>query len=133
MHIDKTKSPKQATALPESKKSERRAAMAEIKRLHADDPAQAKEAARLWFEQNAEPLAAGTVETSAFHQRKLVEADPERGSKAAQALKLNEAQGEHAQSASRQAVKEWRKRNPNKVKKLGKVYREGLKAKKTQK
>jgi hypothetical protein len=120
----------EATALPESKKSERRAAMAEIKRLHAGDPAQAKEAARLWFEQNAQPLAAETVESSAFFQRKQVEADPERGSKAALALKLSEAQGEQAQNASRQAVKEWRKRNPNKVKKLGKAYRDGMKAKK---
>lgn len=133
MQIDKTKSPREATALPESKKSERRAAMAEIKRLHADDPARAREAARLWFEQNAEPLAADTAEASAFHQRMLHEADPERGSKAALALKLSEAEGEHAQTASRQAVKEWRKRNPNKVKKLGKAYRDGIKAKKAHK
>ena len=133
MQTDKTKSQVEAAALPETKKLERRAAMAEIKRLHPHDPAQAREAARLWFEQNAEPLPAVTAETSAFHLRKLSEADPERAGRAAQALRQSEAQGENAQNASRGAVKEWRKRNPNKVKKLGKLYREGLKSKKDHK
>ena len=133
MQNDKMKSQKETTALPEAKKLERRAAMAEIKRMHADDPDQAREAARLWFEQNAEPLPESVAEASAFHRRKLVEADPERAVKAAEALRLSEAQGEHAQNASREAVKEWRKRNPNKVKKLGKLYREGIKSKKNTK
>ena len=130
MQTDKTTSQQEVTALPESKKLERRAAMAEIKRLHHDDPAGAREAARLWFQQNAEPLAAGAAQTSAFHLRKLSEADPARADKAAQALKQNEAQGEHAQNASRMAVKEWRKKNPNKVKKLNNLYREQVRPKK---
>ncbi|HEY5513970.1 MAG TPA: hypothetical protein VIK40_10040 [Geomonas sp.] len=116
-------------ALREAKKMERRAAMAEIKRLHALDPAKAREAARLWFEQNAEPVAASTAETSAFHRRKLSEADPERVGKAAEALKKVEAVAEKAQKAAGEAVKDWRKKNPNKVKKLNKVYRERLKPK----
>jgi len=123
MQIDQTKSHEAALALPESKKLERRAAMAEIKRLHANDPDGAREAARLWFEQNAEPLAA-SAESSAFHLRKLSEADPNRTGKAAAALKKSEAEGANAQSASREAVKEWRKKNPNKVKKINKVRQE---------
>ena len=111
-------------ALSEIKKLERKAALAEIKRLYADDLAGAREAARLWHEQNAEPVAAGAAETSAFHRRKLSEADPERSSKGAAALKKSETQLEQVQKASREALKEWRKKNPNKVKKLGKVYRE---------
>ena len=103
--------------------------MAEIKRLHPNDPDGAREAARLWFEQNAEPVAAGD-QTSAFHRRKLSEADPERSLKGAEALRKSEAALENSQHASREAVKEWRKKNPNKVKKLGKVYREQLKTKK---
>jgi hypothetical protein len=133
MQTDKTESQKEAVALPESKKLQRRAALAEIKRLHAGDPAQAREAARLWFEQNAEPVAAGTVEVSAFHRRKLNEADPQRAQVAAEGLKQREAEAEKAQTASRAAVKEWRKRNPNKVKKLGKLFKEGLKSKKPHK
>jgi cell envelope opacity-associated protein A len=133
MQNDGTKFPKEVMALPESKKLERRAAMEEIKRLHPGDPAGAREAARLWFEQNAQPLAEGGAEASPFHRRMLSEADPERADKAAQALKQNEAEGEQAQSASRQAVKEWRKRNPNKVKKLGKLYREQVKTRKNAK
>jgi hypothetical protein len=129
MSTDHTKSPRQTTALPETKKPERKAAMAEIKRLHPNDPDAAREAARLWFEQNAEPVAPG-AQTSAFHRRKLSEADPERSVKAAEALRKNEAEQENSQHASREAVKEWRKKNPNKVKKLGKVYREQLKTKK---
>jgi len=123
MQTDQTKSQKQALALPESRKLERREAMAEIKRQHAHDPDGAREAARLWFEQNAEPVAA-SAETSAFHLRKLSEADPDRTSKAAAALKKSEAEGANAQSASREAVKEWRKKNPSKVKKLNKVRQE---------
>jgi hypothetical protein len=129
MSNDQMKSPTQTTALPETKKPERKAAMAEIKRLHPNDPDGAREAARLWFEQNAEPVAAG-AQASAFHRRKLSEADPERSLKAAEALRKSEAEQEHSQNASREAVKEWRKKNPNKVKKLGKVYREQLKTKK---
>jgi len=133
MQTGKTKSQQEAIELRESKKLERRAAMAEIKRLHASDPDKAREAARLWFEQNAEPVAAGTVETSAFHQRKLSEADPERICKAAQALVKGEADAEKAQKASRETVKDWRKRNPNKVKKLNKLYKEELKLRKAHK
>lgn len=133
MQTDKMKPPRKMTALLESKKLARRVAMAEIKRLHAADPARARDAARLWFEQNSEPLTACTAETSAFHRRKMSEADPERICKAAQALRQSEAQGENAQNASREAVKEWRKRNPNKVKKLGKLYREQVKSKKDHK
>jgi hypothetical protein len=122
MPNEKTKS-KTAVALPEAKKLERRAAMEEIKRLHAGDPAAAREAARLWYERNAEPVA----QDDAFHRRMQEEADPERAAKAALALKANEAQLEHAQSASREAVKEWRKRNPNKVKKLNRLRQEQAK------
>ena len=129
MQTDKTKSEMEAMALSGVSKEKRRAAMAEIKRQHAGDPAGAREAARLWFEQNSEPVAAGTVETSAFHRRKLGEADPDRSGKAAEALKKSETEAEKAQDASREAVKEWRKRNPNKVKKLNKLHREQLKLK----
>lgn len=128
MSNDTTKSKKDAVALPETKKLERRAAMEEIKRLHAGDPAGAREAARLWYERNAEPLAQDDAQASAFHRRKLEEADPERAAKAALALKLSEAQGEHAQNVSREAVKEWRKRNPNKVKKLNRLRHEQAKS-----
>jgi hypothetical protein len=133
MHTDKTKSQQEAVALRESKKMERRTAMAEIKRLHALDPVKAREAARLWFEQNAGPVAESTAQTSAFHLRKLSEADPERICKAAQAVIKGEAGAEKAQKASRETVKDWRKRNPNKVKKLGKLYRERLNPKKDHK
>jgi hypothetical protein len=132
MQTEVTKSQKEEIAQPESKKLERRAAMAEIKRLHAGDPVQAREAARLWFEQHADPLAP-TAETSAFHRRKLSEADPERSAKAAEALRKTESESEHAQNASREAVKEWRKKNPNKVKKLNKLHREQQKPKKNHK
>jgi hypothetical protein len=127
MQTEDTKSP-EAIALRESKKMERRAAMAEIKRQHALDPVRAREAAKLWFEQNAEPVPA-SAETSAFHRRKLEEADPERADKAAQALKKSEEVAEKAQKVAGAAVKEWRKKNPNKVKKLNKQYREGTKSK----
>jgi len=132
MQTDATDCRKEVLALPEAKKLERRAALAEIKRLHANDPAGAREAARLWFEHNAEPLAAG-AETSAFHLRKLDESDPARTDKAAAALRKSEAEVEQAQSASRAAVKLWRKKNPNKVKKLNKVYQERQKPKKNTK
>jgi hypothetical protein len=128
-----SKFPKQTVALSEEKKLERKAAMEEIKRLHAGDPARAREAARLWYEQNAEPVAGPAEQISAFHLRKLEEADPERVNKAAEALKKGEAQQEQAQHASREAVKEWRKKNPNKVKKLNRLYREQLKGKKNHK
>ena len=130
MQTDITKSQLEAITSRESKKAERRAAMEQIKRLHALDPAKAREAARLWFEHNAEPVAAGTAETSAFHRRKLSEADPERLSKAAEALRKSEADAEKAQKAASETVKGWRKRNPNKVKKMSKLYREQLKTKK---
>jgi len=130
MEIDSTKSQQEAMALRESKKMERRAAMAEFKRLHATDPVQAREAARLWFEQHAEPAPADAAEISAFQRRKLSEADPERIAKAAEALRKSEAGAEKAQKAASETVKDWRKRNPNKVKKLNKVYREGVKSKK---
>jgi len=130
MQTGKTEPQKQEMALSESKKQERKAAMAEIKRLHAGDPARARQAAALWFEVNAEPVAAGTAETSTFHQRKLSEADPARRVHAAEALRKSEVEGEQAQNASREAVNEWRKRNPNKVKKLDELYRERLKSKK---
>ena len=133
MQTEKTKSQQEAIELRESKKLERKAAMAGIKRLHASDPDKAREAARLWFEQNAEPVAVGTVETSAFHQRKLSEADPERICKAAQAVIKGQADAEKAQKTTRETVKDWRKRNPNKVKKLNKLYKEQFKLKKINK
>ena len=129
MQNDETKLGQEAMAQGETKKKERRAAIAEFKRLHALDPAQAREAARLWFERNAEQVDAEEAERSAFHRRKLSEADPERIAKAAEAARRNEADAGRAQSASHEAVKEWRKRNPNKVKKLNKSFRERQKAK----
>jgi hypothetical protein len=129
MKTDKTEAEQEALVLREAKKKERRAAMAEFKRLHALDPEKAREAARLWFEQNAEQVDASEAENNAFHLRKLSEADPERRSKAAEAARKCEADTERAQNASRETVKEWRKRNPNKVKKLNKVYREQHKSK----
>ena len=108
----------------EAKKRERRAALAEFRTLHAVDPEQAREAARLWFERNAEPMDAGQAEHSAFHMRKRSEADPKRASLAAEAVRRSEADTERAQKASREAVKLWRERNPNKVKKLSKTFRE---------
>jgi len=105
----------------DAKKMERRAAMAEFKRLHAVDPEKAREAARLWFEQHAGKQHAEEGE-SPFHLRKLKEADPERVTKAAQAADKNAADAERAQSASRDTVKQWKKRNPNKVKKLKKLH-----------
>ena len=98
MSTDQMKFPTPTTALPETKKPERKAAMAEIKRLHPNDPDGAREAARLWFEQNAEPVAAGD-QTSAFHRRKLSEADPERSLKGAEALRKSEAALENSQHA----------------------------------
>ena len=133
MQPESSQSPEEeAPAMPESKKLERRAALAEIKRLHPGDPAGAREAARLWFEQHPGPPGESAA-TSAFHLRKLREADPERAAKAEQALRQNEAEGAQAQNASRGALKEWRKRNPNKVKKLAKLYREGAKSPKHRK
>lgn len=129
MQDEKTKA-QECAIVREAKKMERKAAMAEIKRQHALDPVKAREAAMLWFQQNAAPVSAETAETSAFHQRMLSEADPERGSKAAEALRKSTASAENAQRAAGEVVKEWRKRNPNKVKKLNKAYREGTKLKK---
>jgi hypothetical protein len=131
MQTDITKSQNEEMALQESKKLERRAAMAEIKRQYPGDPEGAREAARLWFEQHAQPVAAGTADP--FHLRKLAEKDPQRIDKAAQALRQSEAAAEQAQTTARAAVKEWRKKNPNKVKKLAKAYREGAKTKKDRK
>lgn len=121
MQDGNTKGEGEAIALREAKKKERRAAMAEFKALHAIDPEKGREAARLWFEQNAEP---GEAQDSAFHRRKLSEADPERESKAAEAAKKCEADTERAQNASRATVKQWKKRNPTKVKKLNNAYRQ---------
>ena len=129
MESDKTKAEQEALALREARKRERRAAMAEFKVLHADDPEKAREAARLWVEQHAEPLDAGAAEKDPFHLRKLSEADPDRPAKAAESARKSEADAERAQKASHEAVKEWRDRNPNKVKKLNKVYRERQKSK----
>lgn len=119
----------EALALREAKKLERRAAMAEFKRLHAEDPEKGREAARLWFEQHAEQAEPGKAEDSAFHRRKLNEADPEKASKKAEALRKSEADAGRAQISSRETVKEWKKRNPNKVKKLSKLYKEQQKRK----
>lgn len=129
MKIEKNEAELEALALREAKKRERRAAMAEFKRLHAVDPEKAREAARLWFEQNGEPPAADGSEKSAFHLRKLQEADPQRKSQAAEAVRKSEADAERAQKASRAALKQWRERNPNKVKKLSKAFRERQKSK----
>lgn len=114
----------EAVASPEAKKMERKAAMAEIKRLYPHDPVKAREAAALWFEQHAAPVTADAAEMDSFHRRKLKEEDPERHAKAAESLRKSEAGVEHAQKAAAGAVKEWRKKNPNKVKKLNKLYRE---------
>ena len=121
MESEKTEAEQEALALREAKKSERRAAMAEFKRLHAGDPEKAREAARLWFEEHAEPADASVPEKDPFHLRKLSEADPGRSAKAAESVRKSEADAERAQKASRDAVKEWRDRNPNKVKKLNKA------------
>jgi len=43
----------EAVAQREAKKRERKAAMAEFKRLHTIDPEKAREQARLWFERPA--------------------------------------------------------------------------------
>ena len=129
MEIESTKAQLEALALREAKKRERRAAMAEFKRLHAADPEKAREAARLWFAENAEPAGDDQAEKSAFHRRKLSEADPERANKAAQALLKSEEDAGRAQNHAQRTVKEWKKRNPNKVKKLGKLYRERQKGK----
>ena len=129
METENMKAEQEALTLREAKKMERRAAMAEFKRLHAVDPEKAREAARLWFEQNAEQAEASQAEKSAFHRRKLSEADPEREKKAAEALKKSAADAGRAQTNSRETVKEWKKRNPNKVKKLSKLYRERQKSK----
>jgi hypothetical protein len=129
MKDEKTKAEEEALALREAKKMERRAAMAEFKRQHVLDPEKAREAARLWFEQNAGQVDASKTDNSAFHQRKLSEADPERLNKAAEAVRKSEADTERAQNASHETVKEWRKRNPNKVKKLNKMYKEQRKSK----
>ena len=129
MKTEDVKAEQEALTLREAKKTERRAALAEFKRLHAVDPEKAREAARLWFEQNAEPAEAVQAETSAFHRRMLSEADPDKGKKAAEALKKSVADAGRAQNNARETVKEWRKRNPNKVKKLSKLYRERQKSK----
>lgn len=129
MGKDMTTDEQEGLALREAKKTARRAAMAELKRLHAGDPEKVREAAKLWFEQNAEPVDGSETASSAFHQRKLKEADPERTTKAAKAVKKGEADAERAQKASREAVKEWRVRNPNKVKKLNKAFKERQKSK----
>lgn len=127
MQNDETPDGQEALALREAKKRERRSAMAELKRLHASDPEKAREAARIWFEQHAEKVSGS--ENSSFHQRKLEEADPARAIKAAEAARKREADTERAQTVSRGAVKEWRKKNPNKVKKLNNMYRERQKSK----
>ena len=128
MHTETTEAEREAVALRETKKVARRIAMVEFKRLHAVDPEKAREEARLWFERQALPADAETMGQSAFHQRKLDEADPARKCKAAEAVrKIDEGAGK-AQNASRETVKQWRKRNPNKVKKLGKLYRERQKS-----
>jgi len=127
MQNDETRDGQEALALREAKKMERRAAMAELKRLHASDPGKAREAARIWFEQHAEKVNGS--ENSSFHQRKLEETDPARATKAAEAARKCEADNERAHTVSRESVKEWRKRNPNKVKKLNNMYRERQKSK----
>jgi hypothetical protein len=127
MQKDKTQLEEEAGSLREAKKKAQKTAMAEFKRLHALDPEKAREAARLWFAANAEQSTLGETADDPFHRRKLAEADPERGSKAAEALRKEDADAGRAQNASRETVKQWRKRNPNKVKKLGKLYREGQK------
>ena len=124
MRVDKSTDEQEALVQREAKKRERRAALAEFRSLHAVDPEKAREAAREWFERNGEQIEAGQAEQSAFHMRKLREADPERVSKAAESVRRCEADTERAQKASREAVKLWRERNPNKVKKLSKAYRE---------
>ena len=129
METGETKSEPEAIGLPVSKKQEQRAALAEFKRLHQSDPEKAREAARLWFEQHGERSETGAVADSSFHRRKLSEADPERAEKAAEALRKCEADAGRAQDSSRETLKEWRKRNPNKVKKLNKLYRERQKTK----
>ena len=129
METENMKVEQEAVTPREAKKMEQRAAMAQFKRLHAVDPEKAREAARLWFAQNAERTEVGPGEKSAFHKRKLSEADPEREKKAAEALKKCEADAGRAQNNSRETVKEWRKRNPNKVKKLSKLYQERQKSK----
>jgi len=133
MFNEKTKDPKESPAPADTNKQERRAAMAEIKRRFAGDPAGAREAARLWFEQHGGPAPEDLAETSAFHRRKLEEADPDRQRKAAEALMKNDAEAERAQALSRDAVQKWRKKNPNKVKKLNKQFREKIKAEKSHK
>lgn len=129
MSNDKTEIEAEALALREAKKRERRAAMAELKRLYAGDPEKAREAAKLWFEQNADPADTEASEKDPFHQRKLKEADPERKSKAAESVRKSGAEAERAQKASREVVNKWKERNPNKVKKLNQVYRERQKSK----
>jgi hypothetical protein len=129
MGKDMTTDEQDGLALREAKKTARRAAMAELKRLHADDLEKAREAAKLWFEQNGQSVQNCDASLSPFHQRKLREADPARTTKAAEAVKKGAADAERAQKASREAVKEWRDRNPNKVKKLNKVFKERLKSK----
>lgn len=129
----KTTTNEQAADAAVSVKKERREALARIKREYAGDPEGAREAARLWFEQHAQPVSEELAETSAFHRRKLEEADPQRALKAAEALKRNEALAELAQSQARAAAKVWRKKNPNKVRKLEKKYRASIKARKSQK
>lgn len=126
MQTDTKNCAEDALALRETKKRERREAMAELKRVHVLDPEKAREAARLWIEANAGPREA---EDSAFHQRKLSESDPGRSSDAADAVRKCEADAERAQKASRVAVKEWKKRNPNKVKKLNQLFKEQHKSK----
>lgn len=108
----------------DAQKVERRAAMAEFKRLHAQDSEKTREAARRWFEEHAGEQAQGEEETSSFHLRKLKEADPERAAKAAQAANKSAADADRAKTASRETVKQWKKRNPNKVKKLKKLHLE---------
>jgi hypothetical protein len=108
----------------EAKKAQQRAAWLKFKLLHAADPEKGREAARLWFEQHAERTETSVGEKSAFHRRILSEADPERERKVAEAAKKREADAGRAQHNSRETVKQWRKRNPNKVKKLSKLYQE---------
>jgi hypothetical protein len=129
MQIEKTGAELEALALREARKRERRAAMEECKRLHAIDPEKGREAARRWFEANSGVAEAGQAGSSPFHERKHDEADPERIKKAAEAVRKGEADSERAQNASRDTLKEWRKRNPNKVKKLSKMYKERQKSK----
>jgi hypothetical protein len=129
MGTEKKQAETEAVALREAKKRERRAAMAEFKRLHAIDPEKGREAARLWFLANAEDQNSEPAEASPFHQRMQSEAAPDRLVKAADALKKGEADSERAQNASRETVKQWRKRNPNKVKKLSKLYKDRQKSK----